>query len=61
MLVAGPETIDPARDYVVAGTDWELEPHGGLVDPAWRLQVRYDFPTIVREAVEEALGKENAC
>jgi hypothetical protein len=39
----------------VAGTDWELEPYGGLVEPEWALRPRYDFPTIVREAIEEHL------
>lgn len=47
--------VDPARSYVVAGTDWELEPYGGYALEEWGLRVRYDFPTIVREAVEEHL------
>ena len=58
--VAGidPAAIDPDRDYVVAATDWELERYGGLVDPEWRLPHRSDFPTIVREAIEEALAAD---
>src|SRR5579862_4136488 len=48
--------IDPARTYVVAATDFELESYGGLIEPDWRLAVRYDFPTIIREAIEEKLG-----
>ncbi|HUZ16521.1 MAG TPA: 5'-nucleotidase C-terminal domain-containing protein [Gaiellaceae bacterium] len=48
--------LDPARTYVVAGTDFELESYGGLVEPDWRLSIRYDFPTIIREAIEEKLG-----
>jgi 2',3'-cyclic-nucleotide 2'-phosphodiesterase (5'-nucleotidase family) len=51
-----PTRIDDGREYVVAGTDWELEPYGGYVDADWSLSVRYDFPTIVREAVEEHLA-----
>lgn len=53
----GEEQIDPARAYSVAGTDWELTSYGGYVDPAWNLPVRYDFPTIVREAIEEDLRR----
>lgn len=32
--VAGPPGIDPASSYLVAGTDWELEPYGGMVEQA---------------------------
>ena len=55
--VASSNGIDPDRTYLVAGTDWELEPYGGMVDEAWGLQVRYDFPIILREAVEEHFAK----
>jgi 2',3'-cyclic-nucleotide 2'-phosphodiesterase (5'-nucleotidase family) len=51
-----PTRIEAEREYVVAGTDWELEPYGGYVDADWNLSVRYEFPTIVREAVEEHLA-----
>lgn len=51
-----PEAIDPDRRYTVAGTDWELDSYGGYADAAWGLRVRYDFPTIVREAIEEDLA-----
>jgi 2',3'-cyclic-nucleotide 2'-phosphodiesterase (5'-nucleotidase family) len=51
--VSGPDGIDPGRRYLVAGTDWELEPYGGMVDEAWKLLVRYEFPIILREAIEE--------
>jgi len=51
--VAGHSELDPRRRYTVAGTDWELEPYGGMVDETWGLRARYDFPTILREAVEE--------
>lgn len=57
--VAGPvaEAIDPARTYRVAATDWELNSYGGYAKQEWRLRVRYDFPTIVREAIEEELRR----
>ncbi|HZD87148.1 MAG TPA: 5'-nucleotidase C-terminal domain-containing protein [Gaiellaceae bacterium] len=54
--VAGATDVDPTRTYVVAATDYELGSYGGLVEPDWNLGVRYDFPTIVREAVEERLA-----
>jgi 2',3'-cyclic-nucleotide 2'-phosphodiesterase (5'-nucleotidase family) len=49
---------DPNRTYVVAATDFELEHYGGMVETDWRLRIRYDFPTIVREAIEERLAAE---
>lgn len=55
LQVSGPETIEPGRTYRVAGCDWELEPYGGMVEEAWTLEARYDYPTIVREAIEEYL------
>jgi len=53
LYVAGLNGIEPGRRYTVAGTDWELEPYGGMVEESWDLRVRYDFPVILREAVEE--------
>jgi 2',3'-cyclic-nucleotide 2'-phosphodiesterase (5'-nucleotidase family) len=53
--VASPGDVAAGRTYLVAGTDWELEPYGGMVEPDWSLHVRYDFPTILREAVEQHL------
>jgi 2',3'-cyclic-nucleotide 2'-phosphodiesterase (5'-nucleotidase family) len=50
-----PAEIEPGRVYTVAGTDWELEPYGGLVPAEWGLEPRYEFPLIVREAIEEHL------
>ena len=50
------EDIEPGRSYTVAGCDWELEPYGGMVEAEWRLEARYDYPTIVREAIEEHLA-----
>jgi 2',3'-cyclic-nucleotide 2'-phosphodiesterase (5'-nucleotidase family) len=57
LCVSGPADLDPERQYLVAGTDWELEPYGGMVAEAWKLQVRYDFPIILREAIEEHVAK----
>jgi len=56
--VAGAETIDPERTYVVAATDFEFWDQAGLVDADWDLGVRYEFPTILREAIEEQLAIE---
>ena len=50
--------LDPERTYVVAATDYELERYGRLVEDAWQLSIRYDFPTIIREAVEERLAQD---
>lgn len=55
--VAGAAELDPARSYLVAGTDWELESYGGMVDADWGLEARYDFPIILREAIEEDLRR----
>lgn len=56
--VAGAETIDPERTYVVAATDFEFWDPAGLVDADWGLSVRYEFPTILREAIEEQFAIE---
>ena len=48
--------LEPDRTHVVAATDYELEDYGRLIEPDWRLDVRYDFPTIIREAIEERLA-----
>jgi 2',3'-cyclic-nucleotide 2'-phosphodiesterase (5'-nucleotidase family) len=57
LRVAGvePAEIEPGRSYVVAATDWELDSLGGYTLAEWGVQPRYDFPTIVREAIEEDL------
>jgi 2',3'-cyclic-nucleotide 2'-phosphodiesterase (5'-nucleotidase family) len=49
------EQIAPTRTYVVAGSDWELDSYAGYAAAAWELAVRYDFPIIIREAIEEDL------
>jgi 2',3'-cyclic-nucleotide 2'-phosphodiesterase (5'-nucleotidase family) len=51
-------TLEPDRTYVVAATDYELERYGRLVEDDWGLSIRYDFPIIIREAVEERLARE---
>jgi 2',3'-cyclic-nucleotide 2'-phosphodiesterase (5'-nucleotidase family) len=56
--VAGAETIDPERTYVVAATDFEFWDQAGLVDADWDLSVRYEFPTTLREAIEEQFAIE---
>ena len=56
--VAGAEKINPERKYAVAATDFEFWHEAGLVDADWNLSVRYDFPTILREAIEEQLAAE---
>jgi len=48
-------SVDSRRTYTVAATDFELQSYGGLIEPDWQLEVRYDFPTIIREAIEAAL------
>jgi 2',3'-cyclic-nucleotide 2'-phosphodiesterase (5'-nucleotidase family) len=53
--VAGVRDIDPAQTYMVAATDFEFEPYGEIVGEDWGLRVRYDFPTIIREAIEQHL------
>jgi 2',3'-cyclic-nucleotide 2'-phosphodiesterase (5'-nucleotidase family) len=60
LFAVGAESIDPERMYRIAGSDWELGGLSGLVDPAWGLSPDYDFPTIVREAVEEHLARRRA-
>jgi 2',3'-cyclic-nucleotide 2'-phosphodiesterase (5'-nucleotidase family) len=58
--VAGTRQIDPARTYVVAATDFELEPYGELIREDWTLRIRYDFPTIIREAIEQHLAAKDS-
>ena len=59
LQVAGAaDDIAPEREYRVAATDYELEPYGEMVERDWGLRPRYDFPTIVREAIEEHLAEQ---
>jgi len=57
--VAGSVQLDPKRTYRVAATDFELEDYGGLIEPDWNLSIRYDFPTIIREAIEQHLVEDD--
>jgi len=57
LCVSGVNEPDTAREYVVAATDFELERFGDLVPPDWKLDVQYEFPTILREAIEEELTR----
>jgi 2',3'-cyclic-nucleotide 2'-phosphodiesterase (5'-nucleotidase family) len=56
LWVAG-EPVADARDYRVAGSDWELGNYGGYALPEWGLEVEFDGTTIMREAVEEHLHR----
>jgi 2',3'-cyclic-nucleotide 2'-phosphodiesterase (5'-nucleotidase family) len=58
LQVSGADSIDRDREYRVAGTDWELHPLGHLVDREWGLQPRYEFPTILREVIEQHLARD---
>ena len=58
LQVAAETEINPARTYSVAATDFEFERYGELIEPSWTLSVRYDFPTIIREAIEDRLAEE---
>jgi 2',3'-cyclic-nucleotide 2'-phosphodiesterase (5'-nucleotidase family) len=60
LFAVGADEIDPERTYRVAGSDWELGGLSGLADAEWGLSPDYDFPTIVREAVEEHLARRRA-
>ncbi|MCX6028585.1 MAG: bifunctional UDP-sugar hydrolase/5'-nucleotidase [Chloroflexi bacterium] len=55
-LLVGGEPVEPGREYLVAGSDWEFESYGGYVERAWDLRPRYEVPTILREALEEYLA-----
>jgi 2',3'-cyclic-nucleotide 2'-phosphodiesterase (5'-nucleotidase family) len=52
-LHVGGRPVEGGRTYRVAGSDWELDVLGGYADPSWGLDVEYDVPTILREAVED--------
>lgn len=56
-LVVSGGPVEPGRTYTVAATDWELGTFGGYSLPEWGLEIHYDFPTIVREAIEEHLRR----
>lgn len=54
-LLIGGQPVAPERLYHVVATDWELDMSGGYAQAEWHLSVTYDFPTIVREALEAYL------
>jgi 2',3'-cyclic-nucleotide 2'-phosphodiesterase (5'-nucleotidase family) len=54
-LLIGGQPVASERLYRVAATDWELDTSGGYAQADWHLAVAYDFPTIVREALETYL------
>ena len=56
-LFINDQLVDPAREYRVAGSDFEFEEYGALTDSAWNLHPHYDMPTILREALEEYLAE----
>jgi 5'-nucleotidase len=57
-VLVGDEPLDGNRTYGVASTDWEL---GGLTEytDLYQGDVRYDVPTILREAMEEHLREHS--
>jgi 2',3'-cyclic-nucleotide 2'-phosphodiesterase (5'-nucleotidase family) len=57
LCVSGVDDPEPSREYVVAATDFELERFGDLVPAEWRLEIRYEFPIILREVIEEELAR----
>jgi 2',3'-cyclic-nucleotide 2'-phosphodiesterase (5'-nucleotidase family) len=56
-LLVGGEPVVPERVYRVAATDWELDAGMGYAQAEWGHQITYDFPTIVREALEPYLQR----
>ena len=55
-LLAGGQSVEPERNYRVAGSDFEFETVWGYTGPDWELHPSYDVPTILREALEEYLA-----
>jgi len=55
-LLVGGQSVEPEREYRVAGSDFEFEADWGYADSDWELHPRYDVPTILREALEEYLA-----
>lgn len=51
-LFIGSQPVEPERVYKVAGSDWELEPFGGYIDPVWGVKPAYEVQTILRDVVE---------
>lgn len=55
-LLIGNQPVEPEREYRVAGSDWELEPYAGYIDPDWHLQPSYEAQMILREASESYIA-----
>ena len=51
-LFIGDKPVESERIYKVAGSDWELDSFGGYTNSSWNLKPTYDFPVILREALE---------
>ena len=56
-LLIGGRPVEPAREYRVAGSDWEFEDYGGYAQRDWGLKPSYDIPIILREALEDYLAR----
>jgi 2',3'-cyclic-nucleotide 2'-phosphodiesterase (5'-nucleotidase family) len=54
-LLIGGQPVAPEHLYRVVATDWELDTSGGYAQAEWNLSITYDFPIIVREALETYL------
>jgi 2',3'-cyclic-nucleotide 2'-phosphodiesterase (5'-nucleotidase family) len=51
------QPIDPQMSYRVAASDFELMPNFAYTDEVWNLALDFEVPTIIREVVEDYLGK----
>jgi 2',3'-cyclic-nucleotide 2'-phosphodiesterase (5'-nucleotidase family) len=58
LLVTG-QSVEPEREYRIAGSDFEFETIWGYTDSGWDLHPSYDVPTILREALEEYLANHS--
>jgi 2',3'-cyclic-nucleotide 2'-phosphodiesterase (5'-nucleotidase family) len=52
----GDHAIDPEATYRVAASDFELEPDFGYTQADWELNISYEVPTILREALVDYLA-----
>lgn len=52
----GDHAIDPEATYRVAASDFELEPDFGYTQADWELNVTYEVPIILREALVDYLA-----
>ncbi|GHO46813.1 bifunctional metallophosphatase/5'-nucleotidase [Ktedonospora formicarum] len=56
LLIAG-APVEAERIYRIASTDNELNASSNYIDSTWGLKPHYDVPVILREAMEEYIGK----